>query len=302
MFFASSRINEMSKHYRGYILSLLAYFFYSSMDSCVKLAAGVPAFQTVTLTYGITLICTLVFYRIRLRNFEFIAPPRQHIPWLVLRGTLFFGVSALAFLALKQVPLPGFYATFFTSPLLVTLLAALWLKEQVRPQQWLMMILGFIGVLIVFRPWSHEWNPGLLLVAVAAFIHACNNVLARRLCQHVSDATNLCWTLSVGFIWALLLAWPDWKILEISEWQLLGLAGFFTVLANLLFIQAIYQLDASRLAITHYSQIIWGVLFGYLFWQELPDLQTFCGASLIIIAGILMVRGNRVKPEFPPTP
>ncbi len=286
--------------YRGYLTALFAYLMYSSMDSCVKLLGNVPAFQVVTVTYTVTLISALIFFRGQLGRWQFLPVAPAHRFWLGLRGILFFSVSALAFIGLKQVSLPSFYAVFFTSPLLVTILAAFWLREQVRWPQWVFLLLGFAGVLIVFRPWDAAWQPGLIFVALAALVHASSNVVARRLCQHVPAATSLVWTLAVGTALALLSAVPGWQALSIVQWELLLSAGFFTVLANLAFIYAIYQVGAAPLAITHYSQIIWGILFGFIFWGTLPDKVTFAGTALIITAGICMMRYQANQTELAP--
>jgi drug/metabolite transporter (DMT)-like permease len=97
----------------------------------------------------------------------------EHMRLHLLRGALFYTVSTLSFLSVQFMPVGEFTAIIMTTPLVVMLLAAIWLKEHVTPLRWLLIVGGFSGALLVVRPGSDVlgWASLLpLLMALCGFV------------------------------------------------------------------------------------------------------------------------------------
>jgi drug/metabolite transporter (DMT)-like permease len=99
---------------------------------------------------------------------------------LIARGLILLTSYTSYYIAFPALPLSEAVALFFTSPIFVTLLASIMLREKVTPKAWAAVIGGFIGVLIILRPGSGLFEPAALLSLFSAASYAFSMVLARK--------------------------------------------------------------------------------------------------------------------------
>ena len=157
------------------------------------------------------------------------------------------------------------------------------------------MGIDFVGVVICLQPGSAEWHPGLLTASLIDIGHSMLNLLVRKCGQqespHASILTSIL-TVAVASCW---IPFTDfWQPLQwdLSGWHLLfGQLGAIAGIA----ITGAYQLThASLLGAFQYSQLLWGVLPGYFFWQEVPS--ALVGTVLIVGSGLVILRLRRPQP------
>ena len=107
----------------------------------------------------------------------------EHPRFQVLRGSLLLASSTLAFLSLRYMPMAEFTSVVLISPLVVTLFAAISLKESVSPLRWALVVGGFIGTLVILRPGGTVFSWAILLplglVATNAWFQVLTSKLAR---------------------------------------------------------------------------------------------------------------------------
>ncbi len=200
--------------------------------------------------------------------------------------------SAVCFIfAVKFVPLADAVAISFVAPFLVTAMGALFLGETVGPRRWAAVVFGFCGALIVIRPGLGVMHPAGFLVIVAAAAFAARQVLSRHLAKDDRTVTTVAYTALVSTI---VLTFPlpfFWTTPVIGvQWALLFGMALFAALGELLIIKSLEVAHASVLAPVHYSLLIWGTFWGWLVFDQLPDVWTWVGAGVIVATGLYIIR------------
>ncbi|WP_282610098.1 DMT family transporter [Pelagibius sp. Alg239-R121] len=217
-------------------------------------------------------------------------------PWLQIgRGALAAGSASFFIVALTYVPLADAVAVSFVAPFLVTILGALLLGERVGPRRWTAIAIGFLGMLMVTRPGLGVVHPAMFLVLVAATFFSFRQILSRRLSGSDRTVTTVAYTalsasvllsLPVPFVWQT----PDWGL----EAGLLVSIALMAAVAEIMVIKSLELTQAVVLAPVHYSLLIWGTMYGWLIFDQLPDGWTWLGALIIVATGIYTLHRERL--------
>lgn len=208
------------------------------------------------------------------------------------RGVMLFLGTCAAFLALNYLPLPQVTALSFIAPVLVTILAALFLRESVGWRRWSAVIVGIFGVVVIVNPGA-EFSLALLLPLTMAAFYSVYQVLTRALHASSSAAVSLFFTAAVGALAATLLVPFWWQTPSLTGWMLLigsALAGGF---GHWLMILAYARAEASFIAPFAYTEIIWASASGYFLFNDTPSLRTCMGATVIVASGIYIAARER---------
>jgi drug/metabolite transporter (DMT)-like permease len=274
---------------------LIGMFAMSIMDALAKwLGEGYP-------------IAELAFFR-----YVFALPPALFILWQqrggraslalrwktghILRAIFALGATYTFFLGLRYLPLAEAISIAFSAPLLVTALSVPILGERVGPRRWAAVVVGFLGVLIMTRPGAEAFRPEALYILAAALCYALTMLVTRRLAR--SDTTpaimlsNICISIPL-----CALALPfGWRTPGAVDFLLLALLGLVGGIGMYFMTQAYRYAPAAVIAPFDYTALLWGTLFGWLVWHELPDTNVWLGAAIVIASGLYIVhRETRVR-------
>lgn len=210
---------------------------------------------------------------------------------------MYFNYMALAFL-----PLADTTALSYAAPLFTVILAAVLLKERVRPLRWLAIGVGFGGVLVMLLPHlSFAARPasastvvpaaalGAAFALIAAFSSAASTVQIRYLNGREQPGAIVLWfsvlTTLVGLSTAVFgWVWPHGR-----EWLLLVGVGAFGGTAQIFVTLALRQAHASLLAPFEYSTLVWASLVGFVLLAQVPTLTTLAGGAIVAAAGLFTV-------------
>ena len=275
---------------------LIAVAMFALMDTAMKLlAAHYPAMQVTALRSlsSLPLLCGYIAYR---RKFSGLFKVRW--PIQLLRGVLGIAMLTLFAFALKSLPLADTYSIFFIAPALITALSVVILKEKVDAMQWVAIVVGLAGVLVVLRPEGANFiSLAGLAVLGSAVCYAISAISSRILSRSDSSEHIMFWLLVMMGVGSVALCWNSWLPIRREDWLIiagLALSGFFGQLAITI---AFSTGKASTVAPFEYSALAWGVAIDWLLWQTLPDLYTLLGAAIIIGSGIYLVRREAVHAE-----
>jgi drug/metabolite transporter (DMT)-like permease len=215
-------------------------------------------------------------------------------------------VSALSFISVQFMPVGAFTAFVMTTPLVVTLLASLFLKERVSPVRWLLVAGGFLGALLVVQPGKDVVGWAGLLPLVMVFVYAWFQILTRKMAGTEDPITMHFYTGWVGALLtsaALPFVWQS--IGELQTLALLVLIGLMGTVGHFLLILAFARTPASTLTPYLYAQIGFAMLCGWWVFDHVPSSMEFTGIALIATcgagAGWLTARETRL-PLTPPEP
>jgi drug/metabolite transporter (DMT)-like permease len=229
----------------------------------------------------------------------------RHPRFQLARGMLLFGSSLLAFFSLKYMPVGEFTSIALMAPLVITLLAAWKLNEQVSPQRWALVLGGFAGTLVIIRPDTQHFDWHLLLPLLLVFTNSSFQVLTSKLASYEEDpmTTHVLtgWTGTLLASCLLPFVWetpPKWVV-----WLQLLIMGLMATLGHFLLILAYGRAPAATLMPYMYAQIGFAVLGGWLVFGHLPDQWTLVGMGMVAVCGALgawlTLRESRVKVELP---
>lgn len=291
---------ESERILAGIGLVLLATACFATLDTATKLStAGVPILMGVWFRYAFQAVATTAVLLPR----EGAALLRtRHPKYQLLRGALLLCSSILAFLSLRYMPLAEFTSIVLIAPLVITLLAALTLKEQVSPLRWMLVAGGFIGTLVILRPGGEALSWAVLLPFGLVLTNAWFQVLTSKLARTENPLTmhfytgwvgTLLASLALPFVWTSLPGW-QW-------WALLCLMGFLGTVGHFFLILGYQRAQASTLTPYLYAQIAFAMLAGWLMFSQVPDRLSLIGISMIAVCGAagawLTVRERRVPIE-----
>lgn len=273
-------------HVIGMWLMVGVAFVFASHDAISKtLILALPVIFVAWARYLIhTLIVTSVIVREKRKN----AFHTQR-PWLhLLRAVFLLGDSLTFLFGLTQVPLAESTALVFLAPAFVTILSPLLFGIRADRLQWLSVIVGFVGVLVVINPGSEGFSLWMLFPLASAFCFAVYQLLTQLAGE--SDSPSVC-SFYVGvFSTALLsLVVPFyWAAPSPSQWVLLLILGGLGMTAHLLISKSYRYASSSVLAPLGYLQILFAAVYGVLFFDSYPVLSSAFGMALICMSGLLV--------------
>lgn len=209
--------------------------------------------------------------------------PTAHA-WRALVGltTMLLAFSSLAYLPLAESTTIGFAA-----PLFAVILSALVLKEPVGRHRWSAVVLGFLGVLVVMRPDGGGIPAiGLALAVAAAFGVGLVTIAIRQIGRTEHTQTTVLW-FSLASVAALAPFLPFADGPEGGrEWAVLAALGAFGGTAQLLLTASLRYAPVSVVVPFDYTQLLWAVLLGWLFFADRPPATTWIGAAAIVLSGL----------------
>ena len=215
---------------------------------------------------------------------------RPHHPWLILSRSLLYLIAVSnAFYAFTVLPMAEVYALLFATPLLITALSAPLLGETVRAQRWAAVALGLIGVLIVLRPGVTELSTGHIAALVAAAASSLASIIIRRIGGEERSAVMILYPMLAAIMTSAMVMPIVYIPVKLPDLAMLAAIGLLSVGAQFGIIAGYRAAPAAVIAPIQYSQIVWAVIFGALFFAERPDKYVAIGATVIIASGMFIV-------------
>ena len=200
------------------------------------------------------------------------------------------------------LPLATATTIMFFSPILVTVLSIFVLGELVGVRRWIGICVGCIGAVIVVEPWTMFGTGGLgaigvgtLFMLAAALTNASYQIVT-RLVRGDDALTSLLFTAAAGAVVASCIVPWYWQWPDAFGWLMLVASGVAGAIGHLCLIQAFRSAPASVVAPYSYSSLIWATAFGFLIWRDVPGINVWIGAALIVAAGLYIFIRERQRP------
>jgi len=269
--------------------------FWVLADSTIKLVgqSGLPPYEMVAFL-GLFMAMFLGAYGIWRKDTQALRP--RKLKRQILRACLDMANNVCVVIALRHLTLTLFYILVFTSPMVIALLSALFLREGLPWRKGLAIVAGFSGVVIAVHPWGSERQGdwiGFLACMICVACFSVNMVWSRVLTR-TEPPESLAFfsglvTAAVGLVLMLFHAEP------LTVQQLAGLfaMGLFCALGTLCFYIAVKHTSAANVSQYHYTQLITGTFISYLVWHDKPGFFVLAGAALIFASGLYIAMAAR---------
>jgi len=303
-------MKKINPNVKGVVYLVLAMLIISIQNIAIKWMGGdYSALEIVAIRSVVALPGALLFFRLEgQRGF-----PKSQQPGLeILRGSFLFLSYTTFMMGLAALPLADIEAIRFSGPLMITLLSILFLGERVKTYRWVALIVGFIGVLLIVRPGSVSFNLGSVFILISVFFYALMVIFTRKLNINDSSATMAYYSSLVYLLAALVLTplplivgnVPDahpsiaflirtWSVPSIFD--LLIMAGLGLIWAGWMYFlaRAYSAAPASVIAPFEYLSLPINILWGLLFFSEIPTWMTLIGAGLTLLSGLYILYRER---------
>jgi drug/metabolite transporter (DMT)-like permease len=288
---------------RPVVMAALGVAILSCMDAAMKeVSSAYPIGQVVGLRYASGAAFALLAFAILGGT----RPTLEAVKRNLVRAVVILLTAVTFFTALARLPLAVAIALTFMAPLLMALLGRLILKEPIAARALAAIAIGFLGVIVIARGQQVSQSQSFDLLGISAalacaFFYALSLVLMRK--QSAKDSALTIVTLSN--ILALALMSPivavQWQPPTLGHLGAFALAGLLGTCGHLCMAWAYSRAHAGRLGIMEYTAFLWGALFGYAFFAEVPTVWTFGGAAMIILACLLtaFARPRRMQAATP---
>jgi len=299
------RSSPFSPQTLGLLIFISATLAAPAMDSIAKLLADqISATQVAFIRFALQVIILIIFIAFMPTKAKVM--PKSPLPTILI-GTVLASALVIYFTSLKWLPLADATAIFFIEPLCLTVMSHWFLGEHVGWRRYLAILVGLLGAVIVIRPSFAEFGWPAVLPAIAALLAASYMILTSKLTRSEHPLTI---QLSSGlggflFLGAILIwgsaadiqqftfIWPD-----LRQWVLLILAALIGVALAVGFVYALKLSKASFLAPFGYFEIVSAVILSAVLFNEIPDLLTWLGISIIIGSGLFVLWRERATRQL----
>ena len=274
----------------GIGIVVMGWLAFACMDAGSKiLAASYPIVQILWIRY--LLFVAAACWLVRRKGLRL----STNQPLLQLsRGLLLVTEIGMIVYAFTKMELADVHAIIAITPLIVTALSVLLLGERVGIRRWSAVGVAFIGMLIILRPGTGALQPVTVLVLIAATMFALYLVLTRLASRTDPPEISLFAIAITGFVVLSVFIPFFWR--TPATWSDVGLFALVAALgagAHYCLIKALQLTEASVLQPYNYTVLIGAILVGYVIFNDLPDLPTTIGATIIVASGIYVFARER---------
>ena len=288
---------------KGIILILLAMIVFSVQDGIMKhIFTFVSLYEVYLIRTVVSFLLILVFLKLTKKPIVF----KTQYPLLTFCRVIlfFFGFSSF-YISLTVLPLGFATALFFVTPFLITIFAHFFLKEEIGMRRWSAIVVGFIGVYITLNPDFSNFNYLSLLPILCAFCYSLSMIIIKKTSNKDSVYTQT-FTFYFGAMFFSIIFYfiigdgqyntidhpasqfifREWFVNLESSILFMVTTGITASVAFLLLFTAYRIASPAVVSPFEYSILLWAPLIGWIYFEEIPNLNTIIGILIIVSSGI----------------
>lgn len=276
----------------------------------VKLIGGnYPVLEMVVLRNLVALPITLLFFRNEGKRG---IPTTPQFKLEFIRGIYLFLSYTTAMMGLAALPLAEVEAIRFSGPMMITILSVIMLSEKVSFQRWVALVFGFSGVLFIVQPGSASFNPGSIFVLISVLFYALTVMVTRKLQTTDSSATMAFFSSLVYLVAAMIISpivilageipnanpsvaflFRSWAMPSLLDGMIMAGLGLVWAGWTYFLARAYSVAQASAIAPFEYLSLPINLMWGYLFFKEIPTWLMLIGATLTLLSGMYIFYLNQ---------
>jgi drug/metabolite transporter (DMT)-like permease len=278
------------KNSTAIIYMIISVVAFALMNAVVKYLNDFSAYQIVffrsigTLFFTIPLIIS--------KKISFLGNRKK---WLLVRGLA--GVISLTcfFQSLNYLALGTAVSLRYTSPIFAAIFAFIFLKEKIKPMQWLLFLVAFTGVLIIKGFGGSVNSIGLLFVFLSAISLGLIFVVIRKIGDSEHPLVIINYFMVMAFLFGGIMSINNWKTPNLMEWLLLLSLGVFGYVGQIYMTRALQAHETNIIAPLKYLEVVFMIIIGAFWFDEIYNLWTLFGIFLILIGLVYNIYLKRKK-------
>jgi len=297
---------------KGILYILIAMIVFSAQDGIMKhIYNFVSLYEIYLIRTVVSFVLILIFLIVTKKPIVF----KTQYPLLTITRVIlfFFGFSSF-YVSLTVLPLGTATALFFVTPFLITIFAHFFLKEEIGLRRWFAVIIGFVGVYITLNPDFSNFNYFSLLPILCAFCYSLSMIIIKK----TSDKDSVYTQTFTFYIGAIILSiifyfvigdgqyntsvhpasqfiFREWFVDFNSNILLMAATGVTATLAFLFLFTAYSIASPAVVSPFEYSILFWSPLVGWLYFDEIPSLNTVIGILIIVSSGVYIFMREKIQ-------
>ena len=299
---------------RGIILILISMLVFSVQDGIMKHIFSFVSLYEVYLVRTVVSVILILFY-LKLTNKPIVFKTQYPLLTFLRVILFFFGFSSF-YISLTVLPLGFATALFFVTPFLITIFAHFFLKEEIGIRRWSAVVVGFIGVYITLNPDFNNFNYLSLLPILCAFCYSLSMIIIKKTSDKDSVYTQT-FTFYFGAIIfstifyfligdgqyntsdhpASQFIFREWFVDLESSILFMVATGLTATVAFLLLFTAYSIASPAVVSPFEYSILLWSPLIGWVYFNEIPSLNTVIGIMIIVSSGIYIFMREKAQDQ-----
>ena len=300
---------------RGIILILISMLVFSVQDGIMKHIFSFVSLYEVYLVRTVVSVILILFY-LKLTNKPIVFKTQYPLLTFIRVILFFFGFSSF-YVSLTVLPLGFATALFFVTPFLITIFAHFFLKEEIGIRRWSAVVVGFIGVYITLNPDFNNFNYLSLLPILCAFCYSLSMIIIKKTSDKDSVYTQT-FTFYFGAIIfstifyfligdgqyntsdhpASQFIFREWFVDLESSILFMVATGLTATVAFLLLFTAYSIASPAVVSPFEYSILLWSPLIGWIYFNEIPSLNTVIGILIIVSSGIYIFMREKAQEQL----
>ncbi len=277
---------------KGILLTIVAMAGFATMDGISKHLVGTYAIHQILWIRYVLFALFAVFVARQHGVRHTAATPHRRLQ--ITRALLLVVEAGTFVLAFKFLPLADTHAIAASAPLMVTVLATVFLGERVGLRRWSATLVGFLGVLLIIRPGPGVFDPSAVIPVVGAALFAIYQALTRFL-RRDSAETTLLYSGVTGLAALTLVAPFGWQWPTPGDWAFLLILGALGTTAHWLLILALRAAPASLIQPYTYTLVLFATGVGFIGFGDIPDSVTVLGGAVVIGSGLYTLHRESLK-------
>jgi drug/metabolite transporter (DMT)-like permease len=214
--------------------------------------------------------------------------------WVAVRAWTDAAGTFIYLIALFHLPIVNATAIVMTSPLLIAVMAAVFMRERVGVGRWLAIGLGFLGVLLIIQPRAEGFNVYAVVCLFGTVLMSVRDLLTRRIGTQVpSTIITLATAVAVTLLSGAASLVEGWSPFGSFELGLLALASIFLAGGYYGIVIGMRNGEMSVIGPFRYSGLLWALAIGFVVWRDLPNPLAWIGIALLAGSGLYVVYGER---------
>lgn len=269
----------------GFMMISMAAFVVN--DALMKSLAGdVPLFQAIFVRglFATCLVGAFALYR-GVAHPSILAPADRKVA--AVRVVAEIGTTTCFLTALFNMPIANATAILQSTPLALTLIAAVVLREQVGWRRWSAVLAGFIGVMLIVRPGADGFNDAALWALGAVGFICVRDLATKRLSPETPSLfITLLTAVSITVLGGVVTVTDEWAPIETESLLVMAFSACFLFVGYLFSVMTMRVGEMAFVSPFRYSILIWALLLGYFVFGDLPDALTMLGVVIVAGAGL----------------
>ena len=297
---------------KGIVYILIAMMVFSVQDGIMKhIYNFVSLYEIYLIRTVVSFVLILLFLIITKKPIVF----KSQYPLLTFTRVIlfFFGFSSF-YVSLTVLPLGTATALFFVTPFLITIFAHFFLKEEIGLRRWSAVVVGFIGVYVTLNPDFSNFNYLSLLPILCALCYSLSMIIIKKTSDKDSVYTQT-FTFYIGAIIISIIFYfiigdgqynvsdhpasqfifREWFVDFNSNILLMTATGVTATLAFLFLFTAYSIASPAVVSPFEYSILFWSPLVGWLYFDEIPSLNTVIGILIIVSSGVYIFMREKAQ-------